>query len=125
MKDITKQVAKIDAEIAALSERIIAKQTERETLITEATEMLRSLRSNYRAAPVPQPKVKQRFHPNPNPKRRGRPPGQTRMLTDDQVREIRKLGASGMAQVRIAEQFNQSQPQISLIIHRKIYGDVK
>jgi DNA invertase Pin-like site-specific DNA recombinase len=46
-------------------------------------------------------------------------------LTEDQVKEIRKLLSQGKTQVKIAEKFNISPAQVSSIKARRIYDWVK
>jgi uncharacterized protein YjhX (UPF0386 family) len=47
-----------------------------------------------------------------------------RVLTDDQVREIRKLHASGVSQSALGRRFGISQPSIFKIVRRISYTDV-
>lgn len=57
----------------------------------------------------------------------GRPPmfrSEKRRLSDDQVREIRSLFAEGMAERRLAAQFDVGPTAISNIVHGRSYRDV-
>jgi hypothetical protein len=47
-----------------------------------------------------------------------------RVLTDDQVRQIRALHAGGMSQSALGRRFGISQPSIFKIVRRISYTDV-
>ena len=47
-----------------------------------------------------------------------------RTLTDDQVREIRRLHAQGVSQTALGKRFGISQPSVFKIVRRVSYQDV-
>jgi hypothetical protein len=45
-------------------------------------------------------------------------------LTDDQVREMRRLYAAGVRQTQLCKQFGMSHPVVSTIVRRKVWTHV-
>lgn len=105
------RVARLDAEIVTLHARLNAKLTERrmllaglvsdgEALRTDVAEQVRTVTHGHAMAAT------------------------GRMLTDDQVREIRRLHAAGVSQTALGRRFGLSQPSIYKIVRRLSYQDV-
>lgn len=121
--DVINRVARLEKDIAALNERIKAKQAEKQALLNEAQAVLDSLRPQ----PVPQPRGNG-AHSYSGRRRgpaKGTPNTLHRSLTPAQVREIRKLAAQGTPQTFIGKKFGLSQPTVSTIVRRLTYADVK
>jgi len=105
------RVAKIDAEVAALTERIDNRLSERRTLLAGLIADGESLRGEVAE------QVRTVAHADAF--------AQTgRVLTDDQVRQIRSLHAGGMSQSALGRRFGISQPSIFKIVRRISYTDV-
>jgi hypothetical protein len=105
------RVARIDADIASLRARLDAKLTERRvllaTLIADGEAQRADVADEIRAL----------THAN-NVVATGR------VLTDDQVREIRRLHAEGHSQSALGRRFGLAQPSIYKIVRRRSYADV-
>jgi sigma54-dependent transcription regulator len=106
------KVAKLDAEIGTLHDRLESKLIERRTLLAALIqdgehlrgEVAEHVRSVTHAASIA---------------------ATGRLLTDDQVREIRRLWAQGRSQSALGRQFGLSQPSIYKIVRGLSYQDVK
>jgi hypothetical protein len=105
------RIGRIDAEIASLQERLDARLTERRMLLLDLIQEGEHIRTDV-AEQVRSVAHAEAF-------------AQTgRVLTDDQVREIRKLHASGVSQSALGRRFGISQPSIFKIVRRISYTDV-
>jgi len=105
------RIGRIDAEIATLQERLDARLTERRMLLLDLVQEGEHIRSDV-AEQVRSVAHAEAF-------------AQTgRVLTDDQVREIRRLHASGVSQSALGRRFGISQPSIFKIVRRISYTDV-
>lgn len=105
------RVARIDADIASLRDRLDAKLTERRTLLTTLIIDGEALRADVAD------EVRTLAHAS-NVAATGR------NLTDDQVREIRRLHAEGHSQSSLGRRFGLAQPSIYKIVRRRSYADV-
>ena len=105
------RIARIDAEVAALQERLDARLTERRMLLVNLIQDGESVRSDVAE------QVRTVAQANAVAET-GRP------LTDDQVREIRRLHAQGISQTALGRRFGISQPSIFKIVRRISYVDV-
>ena len=105
------KVARLDADIASLRARLDAKLDERAvllgTLIAQGNAIQASVAQQVQALTQANALVTT-----------------GRILTDDQVREIRRLFAGGMSQTSLAKRFGLSQPSIFKIVRRQSYADV-
>jgi hypothetical protein len=105
------RISKIDAEVAALTERIDNRLTERRQLLAALIQDGETLRGEVAE------QVRAVAHADAF--------AQTgRVLTDDQVREIRRLHAAGISQSALGRRFGISQPSIFKIVRRLSYTDV-
>ena len=105
------RVAKIDAEIAALTERLDNRLTERRLLLAGLIADGEQVRSDV-AVQVRTVAVATNLATT------------GRTLTDDQVREIRRLHAQGVSQTALGKRFGISQPSVFKIVRRQSYQDV-
>jgi hypothetical protein len=105
------RVARIDAEITALQEKLDDRLTERRTLLLTLIEDGEAVRSDVAE------QVRTVTHANAMA-------ATGRTLTDDQVREIRRLNAAGVSQTALAKRFGISQPSVFKIVRRRSYVDV-
>jgi len=105
------RVAKIDAEVAALQERLDSRLTERRMLLAGLIADGEQVRSDVAQ------QVRTVAHANALAVT-------GRTLTDDQVREIRRLHAAGVSQTALGKRFGISQPSIYKIVRRQSYQDV-
>jgi hypothetical protein len=105
------RIGKIDAEVAALTERIDTRLTERRALLAALIQDGESLRGEVAE------QVRAVAHADAF--------AQTgRLLTDDQVREIRRLHGQGVSQSALGRRFGLSQPSIFKIVRHLSYTDV-
>jgi hypothetical protein len=105
------RIGRIDAEVATLTERIDNRLTERRALLAALIQDGESLRGEVAE------QVRTVAHADAF--------AQTgRVLTDDQVREIRRLHATGVSQSALGRRFGISQPSIFKIVRRISYTDV-
>ena len=105
------KVAKLDAEISALRERLDAKLNDRQALLSLAIAQGEQTRGEIRSDVQ---SLSQATHFVQH----------GRIFTDEQVREIRTLNASGVSQCELARRYGLSQPTIYRIVHRLSYKDV-
>jgi len=105
------KLAKLEGDIVALKGRLDAKLSERQALLATLTAQGQALQSNVAAqvATITQANTLATTGRN---------------LTDDQVREIRRLFAGGMSQSALGRRFGISQPSIFKIVRRQSYQDV-
>lgn len=105
------KVARLDADIASLRDRLDVKLTERRTLLAALINEGETLRGDIAD------QVRVITHATTLA-------ATGRLLTEDQVREIRKLHKSGVSQGEIARRYSLSQPTIFKIVRRQTYADV-
>ena len=109
-RSITK-LARLDADIASLRDRLNVKLSERRSLLDSLiadgeavrSEVTETVQTIVRAVTLADT---------------------GRRLTVDQVREIRRLWSNGVSQTAIAKRFGLSQPTIYKIVRRQSYQDV-
>jgi hypothetical protein len=122
IEGLLQRIAKIEGEIAVLTERVAAKQRERQAIIDEARVTLDGL---TRTRPKVVDGVGRGNHDSRRGPQKGTPNYKQRSLTDDQVRELRTKWESGeFSQRELGEQYGLAQPVISSIVHRRTYQDV-
>jgi DNA-binding transcriptional regulator YiaG len=110
------KVAKLDTDIEALRARLAAKLDEREAILAELVADGEAIRQALGIGISAEPAT-------PAPQERLAPVG--KLLTDEQVREIRRLyGHQGMSQSALARRFGLSQPSIHRIIKGLTYKEV-
>lgn len=121
--DVLAQVARIDRDIEALTAKIREKQEQRNLLLTEAQQALSALlpHTNGRLAT----RTATDYTGRKRGPAKGTPNRHQRSLTPEQVRSIRSRFKAGESQSALAREFNLSQPNISSIVHRRSYADVK
>lgn len=121
LEGLLQRIAKVEAEIATLTEKVAAKQRERQAIIDSARSTLDGLtRSRPKIVGVGRGNHDSRRGPQ-----KGTPNHKQRSLTDDQVRELRAKWETGeFSQRELGEQYNLAQPVISSIVHRRTYQEV-
>jgi len=105
------RVARIDAEIATLQQRLDDRLSERRVLLLNLIEDGEAVRTDVAE------QVRTVTHASALA-------ATGRTLTDDQVREIRRLNAAGVSQTALAKRFGISQPSVFKIVRRRSYVDV-
>lgn len=105
------RIARIDADVSILRERLDAKLAERRLLLAGLIADGESLRVELdEETRVLQHAVSIATN--------------GRALTDDQVRTIRRLYKEGVSQAELARRYGIAQPSVHKIIHRRSYADV-
>jgi DNA-binding NarL/FixJ family response regulator len=105
------KLAKLEDDIVALKGRIDAKLNERQLLLASLAAQGTALQNNVAAQVAVLTQANTLATTGRN-------------LTDDQVRDIRRLFAGGMSQSAIARKYGLSQPSIFKIVRRQSYQDV-
>jgi hypothetical protein len=105
------RVARIDAEVATLTERLDSRLTERRIILAGLIADGEQVRTDVAA------QVRTVAHATALATT-------GRTLTDDQVREIRRLHAAGVSQTALGKRFGISQPSVFKIVRRVSYQDV-
>ncbi len=105
------RIARIDAEVATLQERLDNRLTERRMLLAGLIADGEQVRSDV----AEQVRTVQHAHALAV---------SGRTLTDDQVREVRRLHAAGVSQTALGRRFGISQPSIFKIVRHISYTDV-
>jgi len=105
------KVARLDADIASLRARLDAKIDERAVLLGSLVAQCQTVKNAVAA------QVQAVTHANALVTT-------GRILTADQVREIRRLHASGVSQTALGKRFGISQPSVFKIVRRQSYQDV-
>lgn len=105
------KVARLDADIASLRDRLDSKLDERQKLLSTLLAQGNAIRGTVAA------QVATVVHANTLATT-------GRNLTEDQVREIRRLHAQGVSQTALGKRFGLSQPSIYKIVRRQSYQDV-
>ena len=105
------KVARLDADIASLRVRLDAKLDERQKLLSTLLAQGQAIKTA----------VAQQVHTVVHANTLATT---GRNLTEDQVREIRRLHASGVSQTALGKRYGLSQPSIYKIVRRQSYQDV-
>ena len=108
----TAKLARVDAEIASLRDRLDNKLTERRELLSTLITNGEALRAEVNNEVYTLAQATTLAETG-------------RCLTADQVREIRKLNKAGVSQSALGRRFGLSQPSIYKIVKRQSYQDVK
>lgn len=106
------KLARIDADIASLRDRLNARIDERQALLANLVAEGQNLKANVAAQVQAATRASVLASTG-------------RLLTDEQVREIRRLHAAGMSQAAIGRKVGLSQPSIYKIVRHQSYQDVR
>ena len=110
-RDPLAKVARLDADIAALQTRLNAKLDERRALLTSLVDQGNALQAQVAAQVQAMARASTMATFG-------------RALTDDQVREIRRLHKANVSQSELGRRYGLSQPSIYKIVRRETYQDV-